>query len=702
MGLTNKSTGKGSQRELLSIKKKRESDTVVALAGNPNVGKSTIFNALTGMNQHTGNWPGKTVSGAEGTFTNKGKDYILVDLPGTYSLLARSGEEEIARDFICFGGCEKIIVACDASCLERNLNLLLQITEINKNVLLCVNLMDEAEKKGIKVNLSRLSEILGIRVVGTSARSGKGLDRLRDEIDKITPCTYQVKYDEEIESAISKLLPYTEAYSHKIDPRFLALKLIDWDLSIENALIKKLSLDVEKEKVLYERVKAVRLELTRSQEEIEDQMVKEILARAEEIAREVVDFTDQKRLKRDEWLDKITTGRLFAFPCMMLLLALVFYITISLANYPSALLGSAFTHLEELIYNALLKTPLPVWINQLLCMGVIRVVGWIVSVMLPPMAIFFPLFTLLEDWGYLPRVAFNLDKCFQKCGSCGKQALSMCMGFGCNSAGVVGCRIIDSERERLISILTNAFVPCNGRFPTMIMLLTIFFASSTFLGGITTALYLFLLILLGIFFTLLTSKILSKTILKGKGSSFILELPSYRRPQIAKTLIRSIFDRTIFVLARAVVTSIPAGIIIWVLSNVAIGNASILAHISSFLDPVGRLIGMDGVIILAFILGLPANEIIIPIALMAYTSSGTLVDIGDFSQIATILTANGWNGTRALCVIVLMLFHSPCLTTLLTIKKETGSVKWALLSALIPTAVGVALCFIINMVSMVL
>ncbi|MGM9645620.1 MAG: ferrous iron transport protein B [Eubacteriales bacterium] len=700
MGLTNSSVGLNSAKEILTAKKKSPDDIVIALAGNPNVGKSTVFNALTGMNQHTGNWPGKTVSCAQGYFSHEGKNFVLVDLPGTYSLLAHSPEEEVARDFICFGKSAAIIVVCDAGCIERSMNLLLQVTEINKNVILCVNLMDEAKKKKINIDPALISKRLGIKVIATSARSNKGIEELKNALLDVTGCSYEITYGEKTEQAISLLESETEKFKDIINPRFLALRLLSCEDPSESSLMKHISISNEEKESLALTVSDAKASVFMSGDDFEDDIVKSLIKCGEEITAGAIEYQNGQYSKRDEKIDRILTGKIFAFPAMFLLLALVFYITITFANYPSSLLSMGFTKAEEYLYGLILSTGCPVFICDFIFKGVFRVVGWIVSVMLPPMAIFFPLFTLLEDWGYLPRVAFNLDRCFKKCDSCGKQSLTMCMGFGCNAAGVVGCRIIDSERERLIAILTNAFVPCNGRFPAMITLITVFFVGfASGVSGFLSALYLALIIVAGIGATLLASKLLSKTVLKGKPSFFTLEMPSYRRPQIAKTLVRSIFDRTIFVLGRAVVVAIPAGAIIWILSNVTVGDVSVLNHISSFLDPAGRLLGMDGVILMAFILGLPANEIVIPIAIMAYTSSGALTEIGDVSLISEILTSNGWTPVTALCVIVFSLMHSPCTTTLLTVKKETGSIKWTAVAAILPTMFGIVACLLINLIA---
>ena len=346
-----------------------------------------------------------------------------------------------------------------------------------------------------------------------------------------------------------------------------------------------------------------------SQKQVSDDMASVFIRKAEFLCRGAVVFENQTYDKKDRLLDRLFTSKATGFPIMFLILLGVFWLTITGANYPSELLSSGLFWLEDRISDLFLTAGMPVVLNDLLVHGVYRVLAWVISVMLPPMAIFFPLFTLLEDFGYLPRVAFNLDRCFKRCAACGKQALTMCMGFGCNAAGIIGCRIIDSPRERLIAMITNNFVPCNGRFPTMIAIITMFFVGSAAgaFSSVLSAAILAGVIVLGVLMTLLISKILSATVLKGVPSSFTLELPPYRKPQIGKVIVRSIFDRTLFVLGRAIAVAAPAGLIIWLMANISVGDATLLAHCSGFLDPFARVIGMDGVILLAFILGFPAN-----------------------------------------------------------------------------------------------
>lgn len=666
----------------------------IALAGNPNVGKSTVFNALTGMHQHTGNWSGKTVSNAIGKFKYKDELYELYDLPGTYSLVAHSNEEEVARDFICFEEYDAIIVVCDATCLERNLNLALQILEITSKVIICVNLMDEAEKKKIEIDLDKLSSILKVPVIGMSASKEKNLNKLIDKVNYLS-CGLKIQYSQNIEDAIDYLIPHLDGKIKELNPRWVALSLINNDKSLNESLSKYLGNNLYEDKIIKLKLMEIKENVNF---DLKEKIVSTNVKNSEKIANEVVKYKDKNYDKKDRKIDKILTNKLTGIPIMVVLLMFIFYLTINGANYPSNLLFDLFSYLEGYLLKFLNFINLPNWFVSLMVDGIYKVLTWVVSVMLPPMAIFFPLFTLLEDLGFLPRIAFNLDGIFKKCNACGKQALTMCMGFGCNAVGVTGARIIDSKRERLIAILTNVFVPCNGRFPTIISIITMFFIgfSSNFFSSIASTLMLTLIIIGGIFLTFLVSFILSKTILKGIYSSFTLELPPYRKPQIGKVIVRSILDRTIFVLGRSILVAAPAGALIWILSNLNIGGNTLLFYASNFLNPFGNFIGMDGVILLAFLLGFPANEIVMPIILMCYLQNGSLVEFENLYTIKNILVGNGWTITTAICVIVFSLCHFPCSTTCLTIKKETGSWKWTILAILIPTIIGIALCSIIN------
>lgn len=604
----------------------------VALAGNPNVGKSTVFNALTGSRQHTGNWSGKTVACAERRL--RGGGLTLTDLPGTYSLRAHSEEERAAREFLVSGQACAVVLVADAGCLERSLILALQVLEVQKNAILCLNLMDEAAKKGIEIDVDALERELGIPVIPCAARQGKGLH--------------------ELEAAIRR----AAAGENETHPTAIRYPAMDEDLT---------------------------------EEQRDDIATAAAALRAEEIALTCV-RQPECACARDDRADDVILSRRFGVPLMLLLLAGVFYITLFGANVPSEWLSTHLLALGTPFAGALAKLGLPPFFVSMLTDGLWRVLATVVSVMLPPMAIFFPLFTLLEDAGYLPRVAFQLDHAFQCARASGKQSLTMCMGFGCNACGVSGCRIIDSPRERLIAILTNSFAPCNGRFPLLIFLCSVFFAGSA-AGG---ALLLTGVIAASVGLTLLVSRILSATVLRGEAVSFALELPPYRMPQIGRVIVRSVRDRTLFVLARAAAVAAPAGVLIWILANVQIGNTAILSHITAFLDPAARVFGIDGVILLAFILGFPANELVMPLIVMGYLSSGTIASGVDFASFRALLLANGWTVQTALCTLVLTVAHAPCSTTCLTILRETRSAKWTLAAVLIPAGIGLALCILIH------
>lgn len=615
------------------------SDYNVVLAGNPNVGKSTIFNALTGMKQHTGNWTGKTVEYAKGSTVINDMTFTIIDLPGTYSMISFSPEEDVSRRFLVRKDIDCTVIVIDSSVLERNLSFTLQVLSVTEKAVLCLNLSDECSKNGFVIDEDELSLNLGIPVISTNATKKSDINKIKEKIYDV--CTEKTKC-----FRVSRLYDGIDIF------------------------------DNEKHK----------------------QNTELLSSRAKEICSRCIKKCGENISEKTRKLDKILTSKITGIPIMILLLGLLFWITAVGANYPSQLLSSLFEYIKLGLVYVFNFLNLPDFVKGLFIDGIYTTLSWVVAVMLPPMAIFFPLFALIEDFGYLPRIAFNLDKFFSKCGAHGKQGLTMAMGIGCNACGVTGCRIIESPKERLIATVTNNFMPCNGRFPMLIALITIFFSGSAcvFTGSLSVALILVLLILFAVAVTMLVSKILSTTLLKGERSAFALELPPYRKPRILKTIVSSFLDRTLFVLGRAVVVAIPAGALIWLLANIYIADNSLLSYCTEFFDPFGKAIGLDGVIVMAFLLGFPANETVIPIIIMSYLSAGTLTDFASYEELFALLTQNGWTLTTAICTIIMCIFHFPCSTACLTIKKETGSLAWTLFSIIMPTAIGVTLCCLIS------
>ena len=596
--------------------KRKKPQYTFALAGVPNVGKSTLFNALTGLRQHTGNWIGKTVETAQGMCQQNGKTYRLVDLPGTYSLSPHSEEERVARDYILQNAPDAVIVVCDAGNLARSLRLVGNILQITSHVCVALHLSEEAEKCGVGVDIRALGQLLGVSVVRVNARKKTGLAELMEKAEQAAgkEAVPPGRTAREIAQCVQTHVPYKE-----------------------------------------------------------------------------------KRVN----IDDILMHRRLGTALMLLLLCGVLLLTVFGANKPSEWLGRGLFALQDVLEHVLSTLHCPPVVRQMLVFGVYRTLAWVLSVMLPPMAIFFPLFTLLEDCGYLPRAAFRLDRSLYRCHACGKQALTMCMGLGCNAAAVVSCRIMDSPRERQLAILTNAFLPCNGRFPMLLAVLTMFISGGLF-ANVRTAVMLCGCIVLGVLMTFAATLLLSKTVLRGMPSAFTLELPPYRKPQIGQVIVRSVLDRTLRTAGRAAAVTAPAGMFIWLAANVRIGDNAILQSIINILQPIGQCMGLDGVILTGFLLAFPANEIVLPAILLGYTAQGSMTPYTDLTSLRDLLISNGWTTETAVCFLLLALFHAPCATTVWTIRKETGSGRRTLIAVLLPSVCGVLLCMAVHAFSLLL
>jgi len=719
-------------------------DVLIALAGNPNTGKSTVFNGLTGLRQHTGNWPGKTVVRAEGAFKHRGKRIKLVDLPGTYSLQAGSTDEEVARDFLLFGRPDVTVIVVDATRLERNLNLVLQILEITNRVVVCLNLVDEARRNGISVDTAKLEAELGVPVIATVARERHGIDEVLEAavqvaLGEVTTTPFRIeKHAPQVEAAIAELTTVVEDVFPEVpNGRWVALRLLNADEAVQEAvhageigylgdgrdtaaaaamapdesIIEQARVGLEppppeRRQLVLHRASRLRWTLPG---DFHDAVMERTYAAAGGIAA-ASHTTGAKRagFEMDRKLDGLLTNRWTGFPLMLLILAVVFWLTIEGANVPSGMLATVLIDMGQPWLQGLASAVgMPWWLSGFLVDGIYLATAWVIAVMLPPMAIFFPLFTLLEDFGYLPRVAFNLDSMFRRAGAHGKQALTMCMGFGCNAAGVVATRVIDSPRERLIAIITNNFSLCNGRWPTQILIATIFIGALAppHLAGLVSAAAVVGIAVLGIGFMFVASWLLSRTVLQGEASTFSLELPPYRPPRILQTLYTSVIDRTLIVLWRAVLFAMPAGAVIWLIANITIGDLSIAEHGINFLNPAGMLMGLNGVILVAYIVAIPANEIVIPTILMLSVlgagmtgvgeGAGVMFELDSVQGMGDVLIASGWTLLTAVSVMVFSLLHNPCSTTIYTIYKETRSAKWTTVASLLPLAMGFVVCFLL-------
>ncbi len=695
------------------------SDYVVALAGNPNTGKSTIFNALTGLKQHTGNWTGKTVARTEGSFVFHDKKYKILDLPGTYSLISSSLEEEIARNFILFGKPDVTVIVVDATRLERNLNLAIQILEISGRVVICLNLIDEAEKKGIGIDTKILSRELGVPVVATDAREQRGIYDLLSTIEKVAR-SHDIPRARQLYRIPSGIEKQIEALEKKIwavfpeisNAAWLASRILDDDLQLITALKNgeigisssgedsKLTSDTKsKIEDILETARHLKNHLPPN---YHDKLVEHAFSESAQItAKASSRIGNSRRFNLDLTLDRIFLSPVFGYPIMFVLFAFMFWLTISGANIPSAFLFELLVdkgHFWLKSGGEILHFPW--WLSGVLFDGMYLATAWVVSVMLPPMAIFFPLFTLLEDFGYLPRVAFNMDNLFKKAGAHGKQVMTMMMGFGCNAAGVVATRIIDSPRERLIAIITNNFAICNGRWPTQILLATIFIGAlvPAHIAGFVSAMAVVGIALFGVFLTFIVSWGLSKTVLKGEPSIFSLELPPYRAPKFWQTIYTSIVDRTLFVLWRAVVFAMPAGVVIWLIANVNIAGSPIALYMINGLDPVAWFMGLNGIILVAYIVAIPANEIVVPTILMLIVlvggnsiqgdSAGVMFEMDSMPSLESLLRSSGWTLLTAVNLMLFSLIHNPCSTTIFTIFKETKNLKWTFLATFLPVVLG--------------
>ncbi len=662
---------------------------LILLSGYPNTGKTTIFNLLTKKYKYTNNLCGRKLNTKIGKIKNN-KEYIIVDLPGVYSLLSMNDEEVLTRDTILFDNAYKNVIVVDSCFLERNLNLVLQMLEINKKIILCLNFIDELDSKNIEIDKEKLSTLLDLPVIMCSAKNKIGIDDLINNFDVEKSSSYSINYGKKVEEILNKFIPLIGLDAiYNINKRFIALKLLEGDKSIVKSIYIRYGVDILSKEV-NEFLRDINFE------EMRRIIAIEVNNESKRISLEVIKYLNKDINQTSRKIDKIITSKRWGIPLFLLIFTIILYLTIVLTSYFSQFLNFIFHFIENKLYEIFIYLKVVKYIYNPLLFSIFKSVGYIISIMLLPMVIFFALFSLGEECGFLSRIAFNFDKMFKCFKSHGKHALTTCMGFGCNACSVIQTRMIDSPRDKIIAAITNNFIPCSGKLPMLISIITIFFVSEKN-SNILVALILITLMTFGILISLIVSKILATTLLKGVTSYFTLELSPYRKPNIINVIKRSVMDKTFFILKRVIKVALLGGLVIWLFANINISNLSLLNHISNFLDPFAKLIGLDGFILFAFILALPATEMVLPLILMGYLSTKTTNEISNIIELKKVLVNNGWDIIKAISVCLFSLMHFPCMTTLITIKKEIG-LKWSIISFIIPTAIGISILFVFNLI----
>jgi ferrous iron transport protein B len=677
-----------------------EKRIVVGMAGNPNVGKSAIFNALTGSRQHVGNWPGKTIERAEGVFHHGDWEIHLVDLPGTYSLAAQSPEEIISRDYILSGEPDLVVNVVDATSLERNLNLTLQILELTDQVVVALNLMDEVRRQGWEIDVGALEAALGVPVVPTVATEGEGLPQLAAALREVAEGRRQlhpasVDYGLTVEGHAQSLEADLDSLGVDGRRRWVALRLLEDDPEIVEAFkegnLSDCCLREDAPSVSSEALQAVLRRAARLREATHPDARVEIVRRRYEFAHDVVHGAVRRLRPVEESLtervDRIVTHRLWSWPIMLAILVAVLWVTIQGANVPSSWLEGAFGWLAQVTRGLLLGINAPWWVVGSLVDGLIVGTGTVIAVMLPPMVIFFTAFNLLEDIGFIPRVAFNLDRLMRAVGSQGKHTLVAMMSFGCNVTGVLTSRIIENAKDRIVAIITSPLILCNGRFGAGLALIILFFGNRALP---VTLIYL----AISVGAMLLATWVLNQLLFQQEPGGFVMELPPYRRPKWGQVIWRTLIHQVGHTMGRAVMIAAPATLLIWLLGNLPPGapfERTAIGWLVRTLAPLGRPFGLTGEMLTALLFTLPAKEIVVPSLAMTYGLQATLVD----SEAILDYLAQTWTPLVAFSFLTFFMLYLPCLVTVWATWKETRSLKWMLMSLLVPLVTASLVTFLV-------